>query len=252
MAWHEEPDHPFAGIAEKLKRSEQNIINLKAEIDGFIQSGKFPIIPHANAEEWSEAKTYHRDKPIPLRFSVLAGEVVHHLRSCLDHIIWHFADASGRATPIEFPIFKAEPTKQKEIDRYKGKVKGITNANVLSLIEEMQPYKVGANLGNHALLIIHDMDRFDKHRELVIVRSSVEVDFSAATDEIRRKAALFSQHKLPESEHLALGRALKDYKATPGIAFREFGEWTFYPVITGLSNLLLWVDEAVAAFAAEI
>ena len=252
MAWHDDPEHPFAGIAEKLKRAEQNIINLDSEISLFIQSGRYPVIPDQNSEEWKEALAYHRSKTVPLRFSVLAGEIVHHLRSCLDHIIWHFADAAGRATPIEFPVFKTEPMKQSEIDRYEGKIKGIKKAGVLYLISEMQPYKARADAANHALLIIHNMDRFDKHRELAIVDSSVEVDFSTAPDELRRRALLFSQKKLPESEHLALGRALRDYKATPGVAFKEFGELNCYPMISGLRVLWNWVSEAVTGFSAEV
>jgi hypothetical protein len=41
---------------------------------------------------------------VPPRFSVLAGEIVHHLRSCFDHVTWNF---SVGATPehkrIDFP-----------------------------------------------------------------------------------------------------------------------------------------------------
>lgn len=256
MSWYDEPDHSFAGIAEKLKRADQNIINLNSEIEAFIQCGKYPVIPHPNAEGWQEAVAYHRSKPIPLRFAVLVGETVHHLRSCLDHIVWHFSDSESRKKPgsIEFPIleFEPEPLGKKELERYARKVKGITNTNVLSIIKDMQPYKAGADVENHALLIIHNMDRFDKHQELLIVDSGVQVAFPPAAVELRRKAALYTQGKLPESEHIEIAHAFQDNLATPGISFREFGQHRPYAVINGLRELWIHVMNAVTSFADEI
>ena len=251
MAWNDDPKHPFAGIAERLKRADQNMINLESEVNLFMQSGEYPVIPHPDTEEWKKAILYHKDKPIPLRFAVLVGEIVHHLRSCFDHIIWHFSDAESRTKPggLEFPVFKTEPTEKKEIELYARKIKGVSNADVLTLIREMQPYGAGANVANHLLLVIHDMDRFDKHRELVIVDSGLQVFFPMDNVELRRKADLYSQGKLPESEHLILGRAIKDYQAAPSISFREFGNHRPYAVIKGLAELCVATRDAVDRFA---
>lgn len=256
MSWHDDSKHPFAGIAEKLKRADQNILNLQSEIEGFIQSGKYPVIPNPQGQERQEALAYHRNKVIPLRFSVLAGEAVHHLRSSLDHIVWHFSSATYKAShegAIEFPVFKDEPLSKDEIGKYKRKIEGITNAKVLFWINELQPYKARANAADNSLLIIHNMDRFDKHRELVIVDSSAEISFPLAMEELWRKAELYSQEKLPESEHLAFSQALKDYgKVIPGVAFREFGKRKTYPVIKGLVELWDDVNHLAALFATQV
>jgi len=252
MAWQDESNHPFAGIWQKLKRADENIVDLKSEIDVFIESGDYPIVPYVDDKMFQEAIAYNRDRKIPLRFSVLIGEIIHHLRSCLDHIAWHFSDISSRAKAgsIEFPIFEIQPTDKKEIERYARKVKGIANTNVLGLIEDMQPYQVGADVANHAFLIIHNMDIFDKHRELVVVGSSVEVNFPPVKD-ILTSARLYSQGKLDPSDTLSWARTLKDYKATPGIAFQNFGNWRVYPVVKGLAELLMAVEKAISAFAPE-
>jgi hypothetical protein len=254
MAWYDEPDHAFAGIAEKLKRADQNIVNLDSEIRVFLQSGQYPVLPKPNTQGWEEALAYHRDKPIPLRFSVLAGEIVHHLRSCLDHLVWHFSADTARAKPgsIEFPIFEVEPSEKKEIARYAGKIKGITNTNVLRLIENMQPYKAGANIANHPLLIVHNMDRFDKHRELVIVDSGVSLTIPPHMVELQRMAELYTQGELPSFQEIELAHAFHDYMTTPGISFREFGKHRPYAIIRGLVQLRQAVGNAVSQFAAEI
>jgi hypothetical protein len=258
MSWTTDPDHPFAGINEKLKRADQNIVNLDAEITNFVSSGKYPTIPHPDDETWQEAVNYHRSKRIPLRFAVLAGEIVHHLRSSLDHVVWHFSCNEARLKDqngIEFPIFEKEPhpSDKNAINRYNKKIQGITNTQVLGWIKEMQPHHSGADVADDPLLIIHNMDRFDKHRELVIVDSSAAVQFPPTMSDIASKAALYTQGKLPASDHLVLSRALKDHcNVTPNVAFRQFGKRKTHSVIAGLVELFDEVSTLVGVFATEV
>src|SRR5579872_2188789 len=103
---------PFAGIAEKLNRSYENIRNLEAEIARFFQESKYPVLSEDNHKIIPEALEYHAKRRIPLRFSVLSGEIVHHLRSCFDHVVWHFSDAEYRRKHvgwIQFPILRDKP-----------------------------------------------------------------------------------------------------------------------------------------------
>jgi len=72
----------FAGIAEKLKRSEENIYNLNSEIERFFEESDYPVLPENDRKTLLKAIEYHKNLVIPPRFSVLAGETIHHLRSC--------------------------------------------------------------------------------------------------------------------------------------------------------------------------
>lgn len=256
MSWDDNPNHSFAGIAEKLKRSNENILNLNSEIDAFIQNGEYPTIPYQDDEMWQKAMEYHRTKPIPLRFSVLSGEIIHQMRSCLDHIVWHFSSSVARLNhsgAIEFPVFevKPDPMKKNEIERYSRKVQGISNTAVLNLIEKMQPYNAGPNAADDPLLVVHNMDRFDKHRELAIVDSSVRVNFPNAMAVVSRMAEMYSQGaQLTNSELLTLSHALKDHaQVAPGIAFREVGGRKIQSVIPTLAQLQQAIVERVAMFA---
>src|ERR1039458_2529148 len=180
MAWNDDPTHPFAGILEKLKRTYENIGNLNSEITSFFEGGEYPILPDTNSQEWQKAVDYHRTLGIPRRYGVLSGEIVHHLRSCFDHVAWHFSSIQYRTdheTAIEFPVLRKKPTTQNEEARYERKVNGIVNANVRSLIDRMQPYNRGSDPEDDPLCIVHDMDRFDKHRELAIVASCANAAF---------------------------------------------------------------------------
>jgi hypothetical protein len=259
MTWHNDPDHPFAGITEKLKRADQNIVNLKTQIDRFLKRGKYPVLPHPDHKLWQEAVDYHRSKRIPLLFGVLAGEIIHHLRSALDHVVWHFSDPVLRenlANVIEFPVFRKKPIQEKEVERYKRKIQAITNKNVLGLIEELQPYNAGAEVEDFPLLIVHDMDRFDKHRELVIVDSSALINFSANLPNVKiiaAKVALYTQGKLPVSEHHIATYAIKNYAVvTPHVAFRQFGKREGKPMLLGLKELFDDIAVIVEGFASLV
>src|ERR1700727_2294958 len=258
MSWTTDPDHPFAGIAEKLKRADKNTVNLQTEIITFIDSGDYPVVPHPDNKTWQEAVDYHRTKRIPVRFGVLAGEIVHHLRSRLDHVVWHFSSDDARlrdANGIEFPIFenKPDPRDKNAVQRYNRKIQGITNTKVLEWIEKVQPYNAGADAANDPLLIVHNMDRFDKHRELAMVDSSAIITFPPNMTEIYRKTLLYREGKLPISENPMLSRALKDHaKVTPHVAFRQFGKRRAQPVISGLAKLFDEISVLVGVFATQV
>lgn len=251
-AWTTDPNHPFVGIAEKLKRVDQNIVNLNTEITAFIDQGGYPTLPHPDDQCWPKAVDYHRNKSIPLRFSVLSGEIVHHLRSALDHIVWYFSSEEARLTPhnIEFPVFDIEPLHKKKLARYEGKIQGVKNVEVRRLIKEAQPYNAGPNVADDPILIVHNMDRFDKHRELVIVDSGTTICFPPEMANIAMKVRLYLEGKLPESEQSAARRAVIDHaKVVPQVAFRQFGQREYQPLATGLAELqhaIFWLADLFA------
>src|SRR6266481_2405373 len=121
----------FEGIDEKLKRADENIQNLKVEVSWFFKKCKYPKIPKLDDEKLAEALNYHHALKIPPRFSVLAGEIVHHLRSCLDHVVWELSDDAYRNSPnfrfIEFPLLEKRPSLKDKFTRYERKIKGVQN-----------------------------------------------------------------------------------------------------------------------------
>jgi hypothetical protein len=246
--------HPFAGIFEKLKRADKNILDLKAEIDGFIQGGKYPTIPHPEDQFWQEAVNYHRDKIIPLRFSVLAGEVIHHLRSILDHIVWHFSSEAARRefeNIIEFPVLESRPSSKDRPRRYDRKIQGITNPDVIKLIAALQPYRVGADAVNQPICIVHNMDRFDKHRELAIFVSTALATFTIPRNmpELAHKVMMYEQGKLPDVDLPFVSYALKNYgEVTPQVTFRKFGKREDQSVVPGLTQLTNHIRDVVGKF----
>jgi hypothetical protein len=236
----------FEGIREKLVRTDQNICNLQAEVSRFFQECEQPVLPKMNDERHAEAVTYHKTLRIPVRFSVLSGEIIHHLRSCLDHLVWNFSSVSYRESRdgkhIEFPILKTRPLPKDKFTAIKRKIKGVTDCRALKTIYSLQPYRV-AEPAKHPLWMIHDLDITDKHRELVIISGEGRAETTSRelavefAEYVRGKRGRFTAEFKQEFD--------KYGKVTPQIAFRDLGWGESKPVIPLLQQLTNTVRDIV-------
>lgn len=163
--------HPLDGCFAKMARADESIQVLDAEISSFLKSGVYRIVGQRDPD----ARQYRLvavGPPPPLRFSVLAGEIIHHLRSSLDHLVWQLVLANG-GTPdrrTEFPI--SETLSQYKDACGRGKIAGVSKS-AAAIIKALQPYHRGARFQHHPLWVLHEMDRIDKHRLLVTVAVGV-------------------------------------------------------------------------------
>ncbi len=225
----------FTGIRDKLKRANENILNLESEIARFFQEGKYPVLPEHDNKLLLEAIQYHKNRIIPLRFSVLAGEIVHHLRSCLDHVAWIFSDINRvkNTRQIEFPIFEKRPIDKDAVSLYERKVKGIANAKVLNLIESLQPYNSSDPLSS-PLAIIQSFDIIDKHRELVLCVPTGAREIPKGIDSIFE--AYQRQH--PDLTPADIAHKFKGHgQLVPQVSFTDFGRREIQPIVPGLMEL---------------
>jgi hypothetical protein len=239
----------FEGIDEKLKRTDENIVNLQSEVALFFEKCDYPIIPKLNDEKILEALSYHRTLNIPLRFGVIAGEVIHHLRSCLDHVVWELSDDTTRNSKdgkfLEFPILDTRPTPENKLSRYDRKIKGLRSPDALKLIAELQPYnRVNPTLD--PLSVIHNMDIADKHRELVIISGTGLIEGLTPRLAIEFRRYQGGKHgPMP----LELKRQFDQYgKVTPQVSFRDFGGGIIHPIVPRLTQLTSHVRNVVAQF----
>lgn len=249
--------HRLDGAHGKLERAHENILNLEREITVFLQDGPYQVIPYDDPKIVQEAAKFHANRIIPSRFAILIGEIIHHLRSCLDHIAWQLSSAEEReAHPgaIEFPIFSSKPSDKSAINGYERKIKGVS-AHGRKIIEQLQPYHrdpafLLTGPVNDPLWIIHDMDIIDKHRELIITIGG----FNIATEDgmAHMYLMLYREGNFPEDDIASLGRSLDpNSKITPQISFQDFGRRKVQPVIPGLSKLAAYVHAVLFRFANE-
>jgi hypothetical protein len=235
----------FTGIAEKLKGAEENINNLYAEMDRFFKESDYPVFPENDRKSYLRAAEYHKDRDIPARFSVLAGETIHHLRSCFDHVVWHFSIGPQKNNmPVDFPVFTEKPVDKKALDRYEGKIQRITNPKVLGLIERLQPYNA-ADPTDDPLSLIHGFDVVDKHRELILCVTTSAI---VLPREMQGDLECY-QRAHPELDPAQVARHVNSHGASqPCVSFMNFGRREVKSVTEGLIKLFNYTISAIDEF----
>jgi hypothetical protein len=115
------------------------------------------------------AKSDYRNHEIPPQISAIAGDVIHNLRSVLDHMVWQLVLANnGTPTPgvTGFPVSNSpqEHTSRK----FRGKIEGV-GPDVIDAIDTLKPYYGG----DEAVWRLHGLNNRDKHRLLLSAVSAL-------------------------------------------------------------------------------
>jgi hypothetical protein len=105
--------------------------------------------------------------PPPPVLGVLLGELVHNLRSSLDHLVWQLA-LLDREEP--FPLLQYPIVSKPEdwLSKAKQQLKDV-RAGAVELIEQTQPYHWphSTKYGEHPLAVLRDLSNEDKHRVIL-------------------------------------------------------------------------------------
>ncbi len=157
---------PPRGCRAKIERAKQQIHDLNIEITALLTSGIYSVVGECQAER-NRYVFKLIGPPVPLRISVIAGEIIHHFRSCFDHVIWALARINGLPDTevVNFPVCDSPDKFKKAVGN--GIIKGVSR-DFRPLIEALQPYRI-PDPRNSILQIIHDLDIADKHRLLTVV-----------------------------------------------------------------------------------
>ena len=160
------------GIGAKLDRADESIHNLNLEISSFLRDN-YRIERHFDAQSRKYVFSAFGESEVPPRFSVLIGEVLYNLRSALDHLVTQLArigPGGGKDNVLEFPICRTSESFKRSCER--GKIHGVS-PDAAKVIENLQPYRASSPVETSTLLILHDLNRADKHRLLVVVVTAV-------------------------------------------------------------------------------
>ena len=166
---------PFHSARLKIEWADQKIGDLLMEIGSFLRREPYKAIRHEKSEPegWVEWRAEVREQP-PSQIGLIVGDIIHNLRSSLDHIVWELVERGGaRLTESErrklgFPIYDCSEKFEAELQR---KVKGASQAAV-DFIKNTKPYKGG----NEPLWWLDELDVRDKHRVLLAVGSAVTLN----------------------------------------------------------------------------
>jgi hypothetical protein len=158
----------LAACWAKLDRASEHIAELKTEVVAYFESTPIRIESSSFEAEtgWWIFKT-DEVKRLPLRPSVIIGDILHNLRSALDHLVWQLVLFNGAdpTTRNQFPIESGEQRFAKAARRM---LAGVAEHHI-EQIKGVQPFAQGESdeFGNaraSALVLLRDLSNQDKHR----------------------------------------------------------------------------------------
>ena len=153
--------HPLDGARAKVQRAKEQIKDFDGVLTAFIND------PNSIVSEKNDGETVvsiRITQAITLRWSVIAGEIAHNLRSALDHVAWRLTNGTGG----DWTYFPVYDQREKYESSAKGKLKGISAA-ARAVIESLQPYNRGDQFSQDPLYRLHHLNSLDKHRSLHFV-----------------------------------------------------------------------------------
>lgn len=164
----------ITSIRRRLSWTERQIRRLEVSYARFLPNLERNHIVVVIESERRQVIRVKFDWSLPDWWGIAVGEVVHHLRSCLDNLVWQVVAESG-GTPSdthEFPIARDRQWFEKVAPR---KLRGVP-AEALEIIRRVQPYNrpQGQPLEEHAFWGLNQLDIVDKHHLLHVAVTSIQ------------------------------------------------------------------------------
>lgn len=255
----------------KLNRAEVIIQSLEKDIFNYLNQKPqlFKVIGKHENNGLDYNLIAYGPSTVPRDFSLLTGEIVHHLRSSLDYLIHALVIKNGNQPNInhQFPIcttFSAYESLKK-----RGRIKGISDS-AESLIKSVQPF-TSPTPNDTVLYVIGRFNNLDKHQKLVVttvggginenitIGSNVNIEKSLGKNlklpnivgfyepdiaKLSEKGRVVFTIKLAEPAPQL--EAVVDF--TPKIVFEN---WINVPIVTVLTGLLAGTKHTVHLFDME-
>lgn len=204
------PDHRF-----KLWRARDHLNHLDQRTKQIIQGQGWSVVRELDRDSGKDVWKVRANPMTFQEFGVRIGDVLHNLRSSLDHLAYALAVAySGRPErpeDVEFPIHW-EP---KSFDRVRGREIGLVHPDAQAIVERMQPYNRPDPRGD-LLWILHELSNWDKHRALHVTPYFGE-EASVRNDVV-------SGVEILDVKTFPMGRAFEDEAVVIETTFRTTGD----------------------------
>ena len=155
-------DERLSLIRLKVERARKHLRDLKLARDNFINSKSYRLERENNLETgYNIYRVFDIQSP-PAEIGLIVGDVIHNLRSALDHLTYQLVLVNGSSPTKQtaFPVFD-------DAEKYRtgvaGKVKGIAQS-AIDAIDASEPYQGAKGAG---FWVLHYLDIADKHHALL-------------------------------------------------------------------------------------
>jgi hypothetical protein len=154
-------------IQQKIIRAAEHFQALEVELKTYFQSGPAKMVMEPNSTADELFFTVQHRVPIPVKIPLIIGDCIQNARSSLDYLVRELVlTANNQPTDHEmFPICD-RPKGFKDAIR-RGQLIGIP-AEATTIIESLQPYKLGKDWEKASLWVLNEFANVNKHRRLLV------------------------------------------------------------------------------------
>jgi hypothetical protein len=160
--------------------ASKHLATLREAVRKYERSDPYEIRQEFNPAQY-EASLYVTPKPVPMEISFMAGDVLHNLRSTLDHLAWQFALSTGSQQPT-FPLddasdwrrvfFPLRATFDASDDWLPKRLRNASPA-IKTFLREIQPFAMADDPRHATLWMLQELSNVDKHRVPLIAVPSL-------------------------------------------------------------------------------
>jgi hypothetical protein len=162
-------DERLALIRVKVERAQEHIRDLAVEVRSFLAANPFVIATKRDPETRQLIYYVASVRETPVRIAAILGDVIHNLRSALDHLAYQLVWIGTGKTPSSRTYFPIADNCANYSARRSEQVQG-ARPEAINAIDSLKPYKGG----NDTLWKLHKLNNVDKHRILIAVGSAFQ------------------------------------------------------------------------------
>ena len=163
------PADTLTRLLAKHRRARVHLEELNRAVRHYVDSEPYRIESALSADQLEYVFTAHDIKPVPEEISLIAGDVVHNCRACLDHLAWEISLSPDRTT--SFGILRNHPPSG--APTIAG---GLSHAHQAALVS-VQPYQTHRARPEFAPLeVLRTLDNTDKHQVILTGVSAVNTN----------------------------------------------------------------------------
>lgn len=253
--------------------ARKHLATLREAVREYEQSDPYEIRQERTSTGY-ESSLYITPKPVPMEISFMAGDVLHNLRSTLDHLAWQLALTTGDPSPafplggdpdseswrrVLFPL-RSKPPNDDSDSWLPERLRNV-RPEIKAFLREIQPFAM-ADDPRHVtstLWMLQELSNVDKHRvPLIAVPSLHETATLTVTTPLSRVNSRVLEHavvpRMLEGETLLVRVGFDTVPLSKPHLEWEHGIWVAFHDSLGIGLGMPVVDtlDAMEAMVAHI
>ncbi len=158
---------PLPSVQDRLDRAQEHFEEVNTRLRAYYAADPYVIEGETEFQGDNPTERILYVEPPEERFSTVLGEMLHDLRSALDHLAQTFVTIDGGdPTESAFPVRRRPPPMNAKEVRPEL-LGGCKSDDVLRFLDEVQPYQLGGTYYLDGLWILHRLAIIDRHRHIV-------------------------------------------------------------------------------------